>query len=108
MNRVVLTRKDGSVIVAKCKGTADVKFSYVSYCFILRHKENEVLKQFYHGPNGILLGSDTCKRIADLEKKYADCLVSDMLGTKVEVFPMDGRTRKARRLPWFSVDMLVC
>lgn len=39
--------------------------------------------------------------------QYAKVPVSDMVGAKVEFFPLDGRTKKARKLSYYTVDCLI-
>lgn len=80
---------------------------HTGYCFIIRHKEHPVFNQFYYGGKGIIMGTERWKQVRNLEKQYAKVPVSDMVGAKVEFFPLDGRTKKAKRLPWFNVDCLI-
>lgn len=53
------------------------------------------------------MGTEKWKQVRNLEKQYAKVPVSDMVGAKVEFFPLDGRTKKAKCLPWFNVDCLI-
>jgi hypothetical protein len=53
------------------------------------------------------MGTETYNRIINLEKQYDKIPVADMLGAKVEYFPIDGRTKRAKRLPYFNVECLI-
>lgn len=107
MYKVIVTTSKGKTSVYKTKRSCDVLFGETGYCFILRHKEHPVLNQFYYGGKGIIMGTERWKQVRNLEKQYAKVPVSDMVGAKVEFFPIDGRTKKARKLSYYTVDCLM-
>lgn len=107
MNKVIITTCIGSEIVAKTKYDINVLFKHVPYCFIIRHKDNNFLRNFYHGEKGVNLESDTYKRIHEIEKKYANYQLHKLLGAKLYTVPMDGRKKEARKLPYYTIDMLL-
>lgn len=93
MYKVVVTTATGKTSFYKTKRSTDVLFGETGYCFILRHKEHPVFNQFYYGGKGIIMGTERWKQVRNLEKQYAKVPVSDMVGAKVEFFPIDGRTK---------------
>jgi hypothetical protein len=107
MYKVIVTTANGKTSFYKTKRSDDILFGQTGYCFIIRHKKHPVFSQFYYGEKGIITGTETDKRISNLEKQYEKIPVADMVGAKVEYFPMDGRTKRAKSLPWFSVDCLI-
>lgn len=107
MYKVVVTTATGKTSFYKTKRSTDVLFGETGYCFILRHKEHPVFNQFYYGGKGIIMGTEGWKQVRNLEKQYAKVPVSDMVGAKVEFFPLDGRTKKARKLSYYTVDCLI-
>lgn len=107
MKKLFITTKDGKNIIAKTKFNPFTEFRTVGYCFILRHKDNEFLKQFYHGSNGIILGSEKYKEICLLEKQYAKDYLHELLSANIQVANLDGRTKEAKNLPYYSIDMLI-
>lgn len=107
MYKVIVTTAKGKTSFYKTKRSDDILFGQTGYCFILRHKNHPVFSQFYHGEKGIIMDTETYERIYNLEKRYAKVPVADMVNAKVEYFPMDGRTKRAKRLPWFNVDCLI-
>lgn len=107
MKKLIITTKDGKSIIAKTKFDYLVKFCHVSYCFILRHKDNEFLKQFYHGEKGIITSSEKYKEICKLEKHYTNNYLHDLLGANIQSFNLDGRTKEAKKLPYYTIDMLI-
>lgn len=107
MNKIIITTKNGNNIIAKSKDNPFVKFSNVGYSFILRNKENEFLNKFYHGENGIILGSEKCKEISRLKKQYSNDYLHDLLGANIQVLKIDGRTKESKNLPYYRIDMLL-
>lgn len=107
MNKVTITTKDGKKVIAKTKFNPFVKFNQVGYCFIFTYKDNEFLKQFYHGEKGIIIGSEKYKEIRPLEKQYANHYLHELLGANVQTTKIDGRTKEAKNLPCYTIDMLI-
>ena len=95
MYKVIVTTANGKTSFYKTKRSDDILFGQTGF------------SQFYYGEKGIITGTETDKRISNLEKQYEKIPVADMVGAKVEYFPMDGRTKRAKSLPWFSVDCLI-
>lgn len=106
MKKVVIT-KQGKTIIAKTKGSAVVLFGQIGYGFIIRHKDNKFLSQFYHGKNGIYINSDKYNEICALEKKYKNEPIHKLLGVELYEIPADGRKKEIRKLPYFNIGMLV-
>ena len=106
MFKVTLTTSNGLTATFKSNTNKNILFGHIGYCFIVDHKDNEFLKQFFHGPTGVQMGSSTYKRIAKLEKKYARSYVSDLLGMSVSFERFDGRTSYAKTLHYFNVESL--
>lgn len=107
MYKVIVTTAKGKTSVYKTKRSNEILFGHLSYHFICRHKNHPVFNQFYYGDKGIIMGTETYNRIINLEKQYDKIPVADMLGAKVEYFPIDGRTKRAKRLPYFNVECLI-
>lgn len=107
MNKVIIKTCNGREIVAKTKFDTNVLFKHVGYCFIIRHKDDHFLRQFYHGENGIITNSDIYKQIEFLEKKYGNMPLHELLGAHIYTVPIDGRKKEAKRLPFYKVDMLL-
>ena len=107
MNKVTITTKNGKKVIAKTKFNPFVKFNQVGYCFILTYRDNEFLKQFYHGERGIITGSENYKEICSLEKQYANNYLHELLGTNIHTTKIDGRTKEAKKLPYYTIDMLI-
>lgn len=98
MYKVVVTTEKGNVRFFKSKTNKEIIFFQVPYSFILRHKRHPVLSNFYHGEKGAIIGSETYNRIMALEKKYAKYNLAALL---------DGRTKKAKKLRFFSINDLI-
>lgn len=107
MYKVVVTTEKGNVKFFKSKTDKEIIFFQVPYSFILRHKRHPVLSNFYHGEKGAITGSETFCKIKALEKKYAKYSLAALLGAKIEYFPLDGRTKKAKKLRFFSINDLI-
>ena len=107
MYKVVVTTEKGNVKFFKSKTDKGIIFFQVPYSFILRHKRHPVLSNFYHGEKGAIIGSETYNRIMALERKYAKYSLAALLGAKIEYFPLDGRTKKAKKLRFFSINDLI-
>lgn len=107
MYKVVVTTAKGNVKFFKSKTNKEIKFFQVPYSFILRHKNYPSLLNFYHGEKGVIIGSETYNKIVALGRKCAKYNLAPMLGAKIEYFPLDGRTKKAKKLNFFKMDDLV-
>lgn len=84
MNKVVILRNDGTTVIAKTKGSPCLKVSQVSYWFLFTH----------FGPRAFKKENET---------KY----IHDLVGASMYTVPIDGRTKEAKSLPWYSVRMLI-
>mgnify|MGYP000035817288 FL=1 len=107
MYKVVITTQDGRTIYCKAKNTRTIIFAQLPYSFIVKHNDHPFLGQFYYGEKGINPYSEAYVRIQQLEKQYLLSSVPKLLGAKVEYFPMDGRSKKAKELPYFHLDMCI-
>lgn len=107
MYKVVITTQDGRTIYCKAKNTRTIIFAQLPYSFIVKHNDHPFLGQFYYGEKGINPYSEAYVRIQQLEKQYLLSSVPKLLGAKVEYFPMDGRRKKAKKLPYFHLDMCI-
>lgn len=107
MKKVIITTCNGKEIVAKTKSDANVLFSQVGYEFIIRHKDNSFLRKFYHGENGIITNSKRYTQIESLKKEYGDKPLHELLGAHIYTVPIDGRKKEAKKLPYYTVDMLL-
>lgn len=107
MYKVVITTQDGRTIYCKAKNTRTIIFAQLPYSFIVKHNDHPFLGQFYYGEKGINPYSEAYVRIQQLEKQYLLSSVPKLLGAKVEYFPMDGRSKKAKELPYFNLDMCI-
>lgn len=106
MKKVIITTCSGKELIAKTKGDANVLFNHIGYEFIIRHKDNPFLSQFYHGEKGIVTNSAKYRQIEDLKKRYSKKPLHELLGAKIYTVPMDGRKREAKKLTYYSVNML--
>lgn len=68
----------------------------ITYSYILRHKDHPFFKQFYHGP----------KEIEALEKPIWNTPIYKLLELTITETPLDGRTRYAKQLPVYNMDVL--
>ena len=100
---IVKNSKTGSQYICK---SASKTVKYISYCFIGRHKDHPFFKQFYHGPNGIQIGSEKYKEIEALEKSIWNTPIHELLDITIEETYLDGRTRYAKQLPVYNVGVL--
>ena len=107
MYKVVITTQDGRTIYCKAKNTRTIIFAQLPYSFIVKHNDHPFLGQFYYGEKGINPYSEAYVRIQQLEKQYLLSSVPKLLGAKVEYFPMDGRSKKAKELSYFHLDMCI-
>lgn len=106
MKKVIITTCTGKTLVAKTKSDANVLFRQVGYEFVIRNKNNCFLGKFYHGENGIITNSERYTQINSLKKEYGNKPLHELLGAKIHTVPMDGRKREAKKLPYYTVDML--
>lgn len=79
---------------------------HISYHFICMHRNHPFFKQFYHGPNGIQIGSKRYKEIEALEKSIWNTPIHELLELTITETPLDGRTRYAKQLPVYNVGVL--
>lgn len=86
--------------------TKDITYYHITYSCILRHKDHPFFKQFYHGPNGMQIGSERYKEIEALEKSIYNTPIHELLELTITETPLDGRTRYAKQLPVYNVDVL--
>lgn len=107
MYKVVITTQDGRTIYCKAKNTRTIIFAQLPYSFIVKHNDHPFLGQFYYGEKGINPYSEAYVRIQQLEKQHLLSSVTNLLGAKVEYYPMDGRSKKAKKLPYFHLDMCI-
>lgn len=89
----VKNSKTGSQYICK---SASKTVKYISYHFVCRHKDHPFFKQFYHGP----------KEIEALEKPIWNTPIYKLLELTITETPLDGRTRYAKQLPVYNVDVL--
>ena len=95
------------VLDCKAKNTRTIIFAQLPYSFIVKHNDHPFLGQFYYGEKGINPYSEAYVRIQQLEKQHLLSSVTNLLGAKVEYYPMDGRSKKAKKLPYFNLDMCI-
>lgn len=107
MYKVIITTQDGRTIYCKAKNTRTIIFAQLPYSFIVKHNDHPFLGQFYYGEKGINPYSEAYVRIQQLEKQCLLSSVPKLLGAKVEYFPMDGRSKEAKELPYFHLDMCI-
>lgn len=74
----------------------------ITYHLICRHKDHPFFKQFYHGPKD----SPRYKEIEALEKPIWNTPIHELLELTITETPLDGRTRYAKQLPVYNVDVL--
>lgn len=86
--------------------TKDITYYHITYSCILRHKDHPFFKQFYHGPKGIYIDSPRYKEIEALEKSIWNTPIHELLELTITETPLDGRTRYAKQLPVYNVDVL--
>lgn len=82
----VKNSKTGSQYICKSarRTVKNITYNHITYHLICRHKDHPFFKQFYHGPKGIYIDSPRYK----------------------EIEALDGRTRYAKQLPVYNVDVL--
>lgn len=105
----VKNSKTGSQYICKSasKTVKDISYKHISYYFICRYRNHPFFKQFYHGPNGIQIGSKRYKEIEALEKSIRNTPIHELLELiTITETPLDGRTRYAKQLPVYNVDVL--
>lgn len=95
---IIENKKTGKSYICKSysETTKDITYYHITYSCILRHKEHPFFKQFYHGPNGIQIGTEKYKEIQDLEKAVIGAPLYKLLGLTITELPLDGRTRYAK------------
>lgn len=105
---ILKNSKTGSQYICKSasKTVKDTAYKHISYHFVCRHKDHPFFKQFYHGPNGIQTGSERYKEIEALEKSIYNTPIHELLELTITETPLDGRTRYAKQLPVYNVDIL--
>lgn len=105
---IIENKKTGKSYICKSysETTKDITYYHITYSCILRHKEHPFFKQFYHGPNGIQIGTEKYKEIQDLEKAVIGAPLYKLLGLTITELPLDGRTRYAKQLPVYNTDVL--
>lgn len=99
----VKNSKTGSQYICK---SARRTVKNITYHLICRHKDHPFFKQFYHGPKGIYIDSPRYKEIEALEKPIWNTPIHELLELTITKTPLDGRTRYAKRLPVYNVDVL--
>lgn len=104
----VKNSKTGSQYICKSasKTVKDIAYKHISYHFICMHRNHPFFKQFYHGPNGIQIGSEKYKEIEALEKSIWNTPIHELLELTITETPLDGRTRYAKQLPVYNVGVL--
>lgn len=104
----VKNSKTGSQYICKStsKTVKDIAYKHIGYHLICRHKDHPFFKQLYHGPKGIYIGSERYKEIEALEKRIWNTSMPELLDITIEETNLDGRTRYAKQLPVYSVDVL--
>ena len=104
----VKNSKTGSQYICKSasKTVKYISYKHISYYFICRYRNHPFFKQFYHGPNGIQIGSEKYKEIEALEKRIWNTPIHELLDITIEETPLDGRTRYAKQLPVYNTDVL--
>lgn len=107
MYLVTATTANGKTTVAKTKYSKPIQFRSVPYTFILRHKENPFLKKFYYGKNGMLMYTKEAQAIHQLEMEMAMIPVNELVNATIDIKHIDGRLKRYKKLPWYTVDMLV-
>lgn len=96
---IVKNSKTGCQYICK---SASKTVKHISYHFICMHRNHPFFKQLYHGPKGIYIGSERYKEIEALENTP----MHELLDITIEETPLDGRTRYAKQLPVYNVDVL--
>lgn len=99
----VKNSKTGSQYICK---SARRTVKNITYHLICRHKDHPFFKQFYHGPKGIYIDSPRYKEIEALEKPIWNTPIHELLEPTITETPLDGRTRYAKQLPVYNVDVL--
>lgn len=94
---IVKNSKTGSQYI--CKSPSKT-VKDISYHFICMHRNHPFFKQFYHGPNGIQIGSKRYKEIEALEKSIWNTPIHGLLELTITETPLDGRTMYAEQLCW--------
>lgn len=72
----------------------------ITYSCILRHKDHPFFKQFYHGPNGIQIGSERYKEIEAMEKRIWNTPIHELLDITIEETNLDGRHDTQNSYPY--------
>lgn len=99
----VKNSKTGSQYICK---SASKTVKHISCHFICMHRNHPFFKQLYHGPKDIYIGSERYKEIEALEKSIWNTPMHELLDITIEETPLDGRTRYAKQLPVYNVDVL--
>lgn len=99
----VKNSKTGSQYICK---SARRTVKNITYHLICRHKDHPFFKQLYHGPKGIYIDSPRYKEIEALEKPIWNTPIHELLELTITETPLDGRTRYAKQLPVYNVDVL--
>ena len=101
----VKNSKTGSQYICKSASKTIKDIAY-KLPFHMHAQESPVFKQFYHGPNGIQIGSERYKEIEALEKSIWNTPIHELLELTITETPLDGRTRYAKQLPVYNVGVL--
>jgi hypothetical protein len=103
----VKNSKTGSQYICKTasKTVKDIAYKHISYHFVCRHKDHPFFKQLYHGPKGIYRFG-TVQGNRSPKKSIWNTPMHELLDITIEETPLDGRTRYAKQLPVYNVDVL--
>ena len=106
MYEIIIQKYDGQIIRAKSYSrNPDVRLNDIAYCVVCHHPAHKILRNMYHGPEGIKIGSKRYKEIEDWLKENGHKWLSECLGNIIRIRLIDGRSRDARHLPWYHIDM---
>lgn len=96
----VKNSKTGSQYICKSasKTIKDIAYKHISYHFTCMHRNHPFFT--------ILSRSERYKEIEALEKSIRNTPIHELLELTITETPLDGRTRYAKQLPVYNVDVL--
>lgn len=103
----VKNSKTGSQYICKSarRTVKNITYNHITYHLICRHKDHPFFKQFYHGPKGIYRFT-TIQGNRSPRKPIWNTPICELLELTITETPLDGRTRYAKQLPVYNVDVL--
>ena len=106
MYEIIIQKYNGQVIRAKSYSrNPDVRLRDIAYCVVCHHPAHKILRNMYHGPEGIKIRSKRYKEVEDWLTVNGYKWLSKCLGNIINIREIDGRSRDAKHLPWYHIDM---